>query len=154
MKEYHEFLESKKIAVTPSGFEPTSGNPKLFNWQNDIVRWALVKGRACIFADCGLGKTAMQLQWAKQVSEHTGKPVLILAPLAVAQQTRREGEKFDVPVKVCRTQKDAVDGVNITNYEMVEHFSAEAFSGVVLDESSILKQDAAAANRNVSGYAV
>lgn len=139
MKEYHEFLESKKIAVTPSGFEPTSGNPKLFNWQNDIVRWALVKGRACIFADCGLGKTAMQLQWAKQVSEHTGKPVLILAPLAVAQQTRREGEKFDVPVKVCRAQKDVADGVNITNYEMVEHFSAEAFSGVVLDESSILK---------------
>lgn len=139
MKDYHKFLESKKIAVTPSGFEPTSSNPKLFNWQNDIVRWALVKGRACIFADCGLGKTAMQLQWAKQVSEHTGKPVLILAPLAVAQQTRREGEKFDVPVKVCRTQKDVADGVNITNYEMVEHFSAEAFSGVVLDESSILK---------------
>ena len=81
----------------------------------------------------------MQLQWAKQVSEHTGKPVLILAPLAVAQQTRREGEKFDVPVKVCRTQKDAVDGVNITNYEMAEHFTAETFSGVVLDESSILK---------------
>lgn len=139
MKDYHKFLESKKIAVTPSGFEPTASNPKLFNWQNDIVRWALVKGRACIFADCGLGKTAMQLQWAKQVSEHTGKPVLILAPLAVAQQTRREGEKFDVPVTVCRTQRDVIDGVNITNYEMAEHFSAEAFSGVVLDESSILK---------------
>ena len=139
MKDYHEFLESKKIAVTPSGFEPTSGNTKLFDWQNDIVRWALVKGRACIFADCGLGKTAMQLQWAQQVSEHTGKPVLILAPLAVAQQTKREGEKFDVPVKVCRTQRDVTSGVNVTNYEMVEHFTAETFSGVVLDESSILK---------------
>ena len=81
----------------------------------------------------------MQLQWAKQVSEHTGKPVLILAPLAVAQQTRREGEKFDVPVTVCRTQRDVIDGVNITNYEMAEHFKAETFSGVVLDESSILK---------------
>lgn len=139
MKDYHEFLESKKIAVTPSGFEPASGNTKLFDWQNDIVRWALVKGRACIFADCGLGKTAMQLQWAQQVSEHTGKPVLILAPLAVAQQTKREGEKFDVPVKVCRTQRDVTSGVNVTNYEMVEHFTAETFSGVVLDESSILK---------------
>ena len=136
MKDYHEFLESKKIAVTPSGFEPTSGNTKLFDWQNDIVRWALVKGRACIFADCGLGKTAMQLQWAQQVSEHTGKPVLILAPLAVAQQTKREGEKFDVPVKVCRTQRDVTSGVNVTNYEMVEHFTAETFSGVVLAKAA------------------
>ena len=93
MKDYHKFLESKKIAVTPSGFEPTSSNPKLFNWQNDIVRWALVKGRACIFADCGLGKTAMQLQWAKQVSEHTGKPVLILAPLVVGGEANREDER-------------------------------------------------------------
>lgn len=139
MTDYHKFLESKKIAVTPSGFEPDTSNPKLFDWQNDIVRWALVKGRACIFADCGLGKTAMQLQWAQQVSEHTDKPVLILAPLAVARQTKREGEKFDVTVNVCRTQEDVTDGVNITNYEMIEHFNPEVFSGVVLDESSILK---------------
>lgn len=139
MKDYHEFLESKKISVVPSGFEPSEVNPNLFDWQNDIVRWALVKGRACIFADCGLGKTAMQLQWAQQVANHTGKPVLILAPLAVAQQTKREGQKFSVYVTVCRTQKDVADGVNITNYEMVEHFNADAFSGVVLDESSILK---------------
>lgn len=133
MTDYHKFLESKKIAVTPSGFEPETSNPKLFDWQNDIVRWALVKGRACIFADCGLGKTAMQLQWAQQVSEHTDKPVLILAPLAVARQTKREGEKFDIAVTVCRTQADVTDGVNITNYEMIEHFNPEVFSGVVLD---------------------
>lgn len=139
MTDYHEFLESKRISVTPSGFEPETSNPKLFDWQNDIVRWALVKGRACIFADCGLGKTAMQLQWAQQVSEHTDKPVLILAPLAVARQTKREGEKFGVAVTVCRTQEDVTDGVNITNYEMIEHFSPEMFSGIVLDESSILK---------------
>ena len=137
--EYIDFLKSKRISVDPSGFEPTESNPKLFDWQNDIVRWALVKGRACIFADCGLGKTAMQLQWALQVAKHTNMPVLILAPLAVAQQTKREGEKFGVHVNVCRTHQDVSEGVNITNYEMVTHFDAEKFSGIVLDESSILK---------------
>lgn len=137
--EYLKFIEQKKINVEPSGFEPARTNPKLFDWQNDIVRWALVKGKACIFADCGLGKTPMQLQWSQMVWEHTGKPVLILAPLAVAQQTKREGIKFDIPVTVCRTQSDVKDGVNITNYEMAEHFEADKFSGVVLDESSILK---------------
>ena len=137
--EYAEFLKSKEIKTESSGFEPTRTNPKLFEWQNDIVRWALMKGRAAIFADCGLGKTAMQLQWAHEVSEHEKKPVLIIAPLAVATQTKREGLKFDVGVTVCRKQEDVKDGVNITNYEMVEHFDADAFCGVVLDESSILK---------------
>ena len=137
--EYAEFLKSKEIKTESSGFEPTRTNPKLFEWQNDIVRWALMKGRAAIFADCGLGKTAMQLQWANEVSNHEGKPVLILAPLAVAAQTKREGLKFDVDVTVCRKQEDVKYGVNITNYEMVEHFDAGAFCGVVLDESSILK---------------
>ena len=137
--EYAEFLKSKEIKTESSGFEPTRTNPKLFEWQNDIVRWALMKGRAAIFADCGLGKTAMQLQWADEVSKHEGKPVLILAPLAVAAQTKREGLKFDVDVTVCRKQEDVKDGVNITNYEMVEHFDEDAFCGVVLDESSILK---------------
>lgn len=99
----------------------------------------MVKGKACIFADCGLGKTPMQLQWAQMVAEHTNKPVLILAPLAVAQQTKREGEKFDVSVNVCRTQSDVMPGVNITNYEMIEHFDPAEFDGIVLDESSILK---------------
>lgn len=137
--DYAEFLRNKQITVKESGFECAARNPKLFDWQNDVVAWALKKGRAAIFSDCGLGKTACQLWWARNVSEHTKRPVLILAPLAVAQQTRREGEKFDVPVTVCRTQADVTDGVNITNYEMLDHFEPEAFSGVVLDESSILK---------------
>lgn len=136
---YDEFLKQKQITVKESGFDCDSRNPKLFDWQNDVVMWALKKGRAAIFSDCGLGKTACQLWWAQKVHEHTNMPVLILAPLAVAQQTRREGEKFDVPVTICRTQEDVVNGVNITNYEMIEHFSADAFAGVVLDESSILK---------------
>lgn len=144
---YEEFLKTKEIRTKSSGFEPKDKNDLLFNWQNDIVRWALIKGRACIFADCGLGKTAMQLQWAKEVSEHEHKPVLILAPLAVAGQTKREGEKFNVSVTVCRTQEDVSDGVNITNYEMVEHFDADAFCGVVLDESSILKDSTSATRK-------
>jgi len=146
--DYLGFLRSKEIRSVSVGFEPTEDNPRLFQWQSDIVRWALMKGRAAIFADCGLGKTAMQLQWAAQVSAHDGKPVLICAPLAVAKQTQREGEKFAVPVTVCRTQADVLPGVNITNYEMLAHFDASAFSGVVLDESSILK-DATSATRKL-----
>lgn len=146
--DYHEFLQSKEIKYTAVGFEPKIDNPKLFKWQSDIVRWALMKGRCAIFADCGLGKTPMQLQWAAQVAAHEGKPVLICAPLAVATQTKREGKKFDVPVTVCRNQEDIQGGVNITNYEMLDHFDAEAFSGVVLDESSILK-DATSATRKM-----
>lgn len=145
--DYHEFLQSKEIKYTAVGFEPRSDNPKLFKWQSDIVRWALMKGRCAIFADCGLGKTPMQLQWAAQVAAHEGKPVLICAPLAVATQTKREGEKFDVPVTVCRNQNDIQDGVNITNYEMLEHFDADDFSGVVLDESSILKDETSATRK-------
>ena len=145
---YHEFLKSKEIRYDSCGFEPDEENDLLFRWQSDIVRWALMKGRAAIFADCGLGKTPMQLQWAEQVSKHEGKPVLICAPLAVAAQTKREGEKFRIPVTICRSQQDVRFGVNVTNYEMLEHFDADVFSGVVLDESSILK-DATSATRKM-----
>lgn len=148
MSEYADFLKTKEIRYDSSGFEPESDNPKLFQWQSDIVRWALMKGRSAIFADCGLGKTPMQLQWAAEVSRHEGKPVLICAPLAVAKQTQREGVKFDVPVTVCRKGVDVKPGVNVTNYEMLEHFDAEVFAGVVLDESSILK-DASSSTRKM-----
>lgn len=137
--EYSEFLAAKRLTVIPVGFVATDINPMLFDFQRDIVAWATRKGRACLFADCGLGKTPMQLEWARQVCSHTGGDVLILAPLAVAQQTQREGEKFGIGVTVCRTQADVRPGVNIANYEMLEHFDATKFAGVVLDESSILK---------------
>lgn len=145
---YEDFLKSKEIRYDSCGFEPETDNPKLFQWQSDIVRWALMKGRSAIFADCGLGKTPMQLQWAAEVSRHEGKPVLICAPLAVAKQTQREGVKFDVPVTVCRKGNDVRPGVNVTNYEMLEHFDADDFVGVVLDESSILK-DASSSTRKL-----
>lgn len=135
---YDDFLKSKIITAPECGFEMRRENDKLFQWQNMIVRWALKKGKSCIFADCGLGKTAMQLHWSQCVSDETGMPVLIVAPLAVAEQTRREGEKFGVTVNVTRDGR-LYKGVNVTNYEMIEHFDASAVAGVVLDESSILK---------------
>lgn len=114
-------------------------NPALYPFQRDIVRWTLAKGRAAIFADCGLGKTAMQLEWAKIVCLERGGSVLILAPLAVSAQTVAEGIKFGVPVTLCAGSEDVRPGINITNYEKLDKFQDCTFTGVVLDESSILK---------------
>ena len=138
---YEEFIESKTIEFKNYGFDidKENLNPMLFDFQKDIVRWALKKGRAAIFADCGLGKTPMQLEWANQIYKREGGKILILAPLAVATQTQREGEKFHIPVNICESQADVKEGINITNYEKLEKFVANEFIGVVLDESSILK---------------
>lgn len=136
---YQEFIKSKAIIYQPSGFECTERNKNLFGWQNDVVRWALRKGKCAIFSDCGTGKTRMLLQWADMVRKHENKAVLILAPLAVAQQTRAEGQKCGIDVKVVRDQSECENGLNITNYEMLQHFDASEFCGVVLDESSIIK---------------
>jgi hypothetical protein len=136
METYDDFLASKVIADIPTGIEVRGDlNPKLFDFQRDIVRWALRRGRAAIFADCGMGKTPMQLVWAS----HVPGPVLIFAPLAVATQTVREGHKFGVPVQYVRAQPENPGGVYITNYEMLDHFDPSAWAGVVLDESSIIK---------------
>lgn len=139
--EYTDFLKTKRFVLESSGFDIDKSelNDKLYDFQKDIVRWALKKGKACIFADCGLGKTPMQLSFAHQVAKHTSMPVLILAPLAVAEQTKREAEKFGYDAKVVADQSECINGINITNYEKLEHFIANKFSGVVLDESSILK---------------
>lgn len=117
------------------GMEPPELNKKLFPYQADLVRWALRRGRAALFADTGLGKTFMQIEWARAVSS-LGR-VLILAPLAVAEQTVREGKKFKVDISYRR--KDEGDLITITNYEMMEYFEPDNFSGIVLDESSIIK---------------
>ena len=139
---YEEFLESKQYRDVPTGFdvERKRLNRKLFDFQRDVVHWDLKRGRAGNFLDCGLGKTIIQLDWGRLVAEHTGKPVLIFAPLAVAQQTKREGDKFGIRVHVCSNQGDVRIGVNITNYEKLSHFpNASRYGGIVLDESSILK---------------
>ena len=136
---YEDFLNSKRLSQKPCGFEPQNLNEHLFPFQRDIVNWACRKGRAAIFADCGMGKTIMQLAWADQVHAHEGGYVLIVAPLAVSAQTCREGCMFGIEVNRCRTSDDLKDGINITNYEMLPHFENVDYSGVVLDESSILK---------------
>jgi DNA modification methylase/superfamily II DNA or RNA helicase len=141
VKAYADFLAARMTVDHGDGFSVSESdiNPQLFDFQRAIVAWACEKGRAAIFADCGLGKTPIQLEWARLVCERHGGIVLIVAPLAVAEQTAREGVKFGVPVNVCRTGDDVTLGVNITNYEMLGHFTPDALAGLVLDESSILK---------------
>jgi DNA modification methylase len=139
---YREFLRSKAPIDPATGFDvPESAlSPLLIDFQRDITRWAIRRGRAAIWADCGLGKTFMELEWSRIVSQKTAKPVLNLAPLAVSQQTQREGIKFHIPVTICKTQDDVLVGVDITNYEKLEAFpDPSKFGGIVLDESSILK---------------
>tara|TARA_R100000789_G_scaffold98593_1_gene102831 strand:+ start:34 stop:2295 length:2262 start_codon:yes stop_codon:yes gene_type:complete len=134
---YDQFIKNKKNIIINSGFEVDIKkiNPMLFDFQKDIVIWALKKGRACVFADCGLGKTFIQLEWAK----HIGGKCLIIAPLAVNLQTKMEGEKLDIPVSLAESQSDIINGINITNYEKIHKFDLEKFDSIVLDESSILK---------------
>jgi len=136
---YSEFLDSKSTSCPAVGFDPQQFTAPLFPFQRGIVTMACRVGRFCIWADCGMGKTAMQLEWASQVCRYTKGNVLVLAPLAVAHQTVREGGKFGIPCSFAATQSDVRCGITITNYEKLSHFDPTAFDGVVLDESSILK---------------
>lgn len=142
MTEYEQFIKDKASSAMYTDSIQVGAeelNPMLYPFQRDIVRWALAKGRAAIFADCGLGKTPMQLEWADRIIQERGGMVLILAPLAVASQTVAEGLKFGHSVTLCETKDDLRPGINITNYEKLGKFEGCEFSGVVLDESSILK---------------
>lgn len=143
-KEYQEFLDQKKQQRVESGFVVNDEqlNPALFPFQKYCVKRALAVGKFALFEDCGLGKTIQQLEWAQKVCEKIDKPVLILAPLAVISQTIKEGEKFGYVVKEIGDmdyQQDMETGIYITNYDNMEHIEAYHFGGVVLDESSILK---------------
>jgi superfamily II DNA or RNA helicase len=137
MLDYQTFLEQKRHYSLDSGMnmnldELHSG---LFDFQRDIVAWTLRKGRAAIFADCGLGKTIMQLEWASQIHKKTNKSVLIITPLAVSLQTVHESEKFGIE---CQRLSGAVNkGINVINYERLHYLNPSDFIGIVLDESSI-----------------
>jgi len=135
---YHDFIQHKSQLGDANGFEPLWIPDFLFDFQRVLVEWAVRKGRAAIFADCGLGKTPMQLVWAENVIRKTNGRVLILTPLAVSAQTIREGEKFGIE---CQRSHDgtAANRITLTNYEQLHKFNADDFSGVVCDESSILK---------------
>ena len=140
--DYAEFLKSKELKTIQAGFDVPEEwlSDRLFDFQKDIVRWALKKGKAAILTGCGTGKSFMLLEWALCVHKKTGGNVLIISPLSVVKQTAMEAQKFEIcKVNICRTQDDVKDGLNITNYEMAEHFDADKFAAVVLDESSILK---------------
>lgn len=134
---YTEFLNSKKDKQQPCGVEIQMSdiNPMLFDFQKVIVRWALKRGKAAIWADCGLGKSFMQLEWASHIPGN----VFIIAPLSVGHQTVREGEKLGIKLSYKRHQDEIEDRITITNYEMVDHFDQNYFNAVILDESSILK---------------
>lgn len=143
--EYSKFLEGKQKSHVLSGFDVDVSklNKHLFDFQKFIVQRALRAGKYAIFADCGLGKTLMQLEWAHQVCIKTNKPVLILAPLAVSGQTIKEGKKFHIEVMKLHPEMYAMaetpTGIYITNYEQLGNINTDDFAGIVLDESSILK---------------
>lgn len=136
---YEKFLSQKLALTVASGFEGSTDGRPLFPFQSDLVKWAMRRGRAAIFAATGLGKTRMQLEWARQVHAHTSKPVLILAPLAVAVQTVAEGVEVGVGVTHAREATQVGTGITITNYERLHRFDPRMFGGVVLDESSCIK---------------
>lgn len=137
---YDDFLSSRTHTENLFGFKPLTLPDFLFDYQKYLVDWAVRKGRAAIFADCGLGKTPMQLAWADNVVRKTGRPVLILTPIAVGAQTVDEGGKFGIP---CARSRDGRIPprcrIVVTNYERLTHFDRTQFAGVVCDESSILK---------------
>lgn len=140
MDSYIHFLSRKAISDPMTGLDNVPDLPAcLFPHQRDIVSWALRRGRAALFAGTGLGKSLMELAWAQAVHAETGKDILHLAPLAVSAQMEREAVKFGIPARVAAKQDDCGPGINITNYQKLDHFDLSRFGGVILDESSILK---------------
>ena len=140
LQEYRAFVEDKTHLAGEFGFDPIYQNENCYDFQNDLIEWSLRQGRGATFADCGLGKTLMQLVWAENVHRKTNKPVLILAPLSVSSQTVQEAEKFGI--EACRSADGKFPsnkGIITTNYERLHYFDPDDFGGVVCDESSILK---------------
>ena len=129
MNEYKDFLKSKQKAKEHKGFTALPMNDKLFSFQQFIVERNLSKGKHAVFADCGLGKTVMELETASQIVRHTNKPVIILAPLVVVAQTKREAEKFGFDL----------NKVTITNFENLHNINPQEYTGLIVDESSIMK---------------
>ena len=136
--DYQRFLKRKSQEGADHGFDPVFMPDSLFDFQKALVDWAVTKGRGAVFADCGMGKTPMQLVWAQNMVQKTNKPALVITPLAVSAQTIREGEKFGIECK--RSSDGSVPSdITITNYERLHHFDPDDFNAVVCDESSILK---------------
>lgn len=139
MNAYATFIHRKSQLEIRDGFEPTFMPDKLFDFQRQLVEWATWHGRSAIFADCGMGKSPMQLAWAENVHRHTNRRVLILTPLAVSHQTVREADKFGIECHRYIVGKTIGNTIIVTNYERLHHLNPDDFAGVVCDESSILK---------------
>lgn len=152
MNDYDTFVTTKMNEGADTGIEPSFMPAQLFDFQVALTDWAIRKGRAAIFADCGLGKTAMELVWAANMAHHTGKPTLLLTPLAVATQTVREGEKFDVEVERSADGNIPSTPVVVTNYERLHYFDPSQFGAVVCDESSILKSFDGARKQQITDF--
>lgn len=135
MNNYSNFLETKRLSDVPTGKLISDLHSDLYDFQRDITKWALRRGRAAVFADCGLGKTHIQLGWARHID---GK-VLIVAPLSVGKQTANIAEGMGIKTNIARSGQNLREGINITNYEMLKHFDSGDLNGIVLDESSIIK---------------
>ena len=151
IQEYKAFVESKTHLAGEFGFKPIYENPNAYDFQNHLIDWALTMGRSATYADCGLGKTLMQLVWAENVYRKTNKPVLILAPLSVSSQTVEEAEKFGIEAYRSSDGKfPAGKGIITTNYERLHYFDVSDFSGIVCDESSILKNFDGAIRSNIT----
>lgn len=150
---YQDFIEAKRFDHVSVGFDSQLSKYPLFDYQEPIVKWALKRGKAAIFADTGLGKTIMQLTWADQVAEKTNAPVLILAPLAVASQTIEEGRKYGIHIEKLNIDADVFGrGIYIINYEQL-HKVKNQFMGIALDESSILKGMMGARRKEITDFA-
>ena len=140
MEAYERFLAAKAISDPMTGLSRIPDLPAcLFPHQRDIVTWALRRGRAALFAGTGLGKSLMELAWAQAIHRETGKDILHLAPLAVSTQLVREADKFGIPAITVAAQAECAPGINVTNYQKLDHFDLSRFGGIILDESSILK---------------
>ena len=140
MKNYKTFLDNKARIAPMTGISGDLDLPhNLFDFQHDITRWALRRGRAAVFAGTGLGKSFIELAWGKAVADYTGKKVLLLTPLAVSAQMIREAEKFGIEARHVANMDMTDSGTNVTNYQKIDHFNMAEFGGVILDESSILK---------------
>lgn len=156
MDKYRQFLASKEISNAPCGFSIDRATlpDNLYHYQADLVEWACKRGKAALFTLTGTGKTAMQVAWADQVQSHTAGNVLILAPLAVAKQTVGEAAKFGIHVNYVRHASEVKRGISIANYEMLHHFEDCQWSGIVLDESAILRNFAGKTRNYIINYSL
>lgn len=140
MKDYDDIVARKAFVSLPTGIDYEAELPQnLKPHQRMLTQWALRRGRAAVFADTGLGKSGIEIAWSDAIARHTGKPVLMLAPLAVSHQMSREAKMFGIDVHVCSSAADVQPGVNVTNYQKLHKFDVSVFGGVALDEASILK---------------